>query len=142
MDNESNKYEIMERAKELKELKKTDNKDVVKLSSEEMETESDYKFTRKKLISLIETGEESIEQLKEIAYEAGEPRMFEVLAQLIKNTGDLSKSVIENNKIKNDINKNRQKKETHKYTQNNNKIVFAGSTKELADMISGNHEDE
>ena len=79
-------------------------------------------------------GEEAIENFKDIALETGEPRAFEVLATLLKNTGELVKNVAENSKNKSEIDKNLDKNITPQQVQHNN--YFVGSTKELLDKIT------
>src|ERR1035437_4809952 len=65
--------------------------------------DSDYEYTRKKLKNLADRGEDAIEHFAEIAKETGEPRAFEVLATLLKNTGELVKGVIDNAEAKSNI---------------------------------------
>lgn len=100
--------------------------------------ESDYEYTRKKLKNLADRGEEAIEHFAEVAKETGEPRAFEVLATLLKNTSDIVKGVIENASAKAVIDsKNAQPLMGDKKSEvTNNTTIFVGSTKDLLDKVN------
>lgn len=114
----------------------TDEKNLIASSK----ADDDYEYSKEKLKSLIETGETAIEAYMDICSEMTEPRAYEVLATLLKNTGDLAKSVMDNAKTKASIDKDRglisrDGKPLNDGVNQTNNIVFAGSTKDLMDMI-------
>jgi len=101
--------------------------------------DADYEYTRKKLKSLADIGESAIEHFKEIAEETNEPRAFEVLATLLKNTGELVKGVIDNASSKANIDRRNEppkivgQKESSTFP---NATVFIGTTKDLLNKIN------
>ena len=50
--------------------------------------EKDYEYTRANLYSLIETGQEALNGILELAGESASPRAYEVAGQIIKSVGD------------------------------------------------------
>ena len=100
-------------------------------------SETDLEYTRKKLRELVELGEDVLENAKDVASETGEPRSIEVFSNLLKNVGDLTKNLMEAQKIKSAINKDKGidpvgAKETN-LTQNN---IFVGTPSELNKLIT------
>jgi hypothetical protein len=101
--------------------------------------DADYEYTRKNLKKLVDAGAAAIEHFKDVAEETGEPRAFEVLATLLKNTGELVRGVMENASIKNNIDKRNEPvktvgdKETPTF---NNATVFIGTTRDLLNKIN------
>ena len=114
---------------------------VVKTPSEVQKdnTDADYEYTRKNLKKLAEAGAAAIEHFKDVAEETGEPRAFEVLATLLKNTGELVKGVMENASIKANIDKRNEPVKTVGDKENptfNNATVFIGTTRDMLDKIN------
>lgn len=110
------------------------------------EVQEDYLYTKNKLKILIDASEEVLENTAALAAETGEPRMIEVYAQLVKNLGDLAKSVMENSKNKAITEKEKAAFIHNKHLEggavsgnatitNNNQTIFVGSTKELLNLI-------
>lgn len=99
--------------------------------------DSDYDYTRKKLKNLVDLGEEAIEHFTEIAKETNEPRYFEVLATLLKNTGELVKGVIDNAETKSNIDKKNEAPKVvgDKEPTVSNTTIFVGTTKDLLEKI-------
>lgn len=100
--------------------------------------EQDYDYTRDKLKNLVNIGEDAIEHFIEIAKETNEPRAFEVLATLLKNTGELAKGVIDNATSKANIDTRNQIKtvgDKDKPTTNNT-TIFVGTTKDLLEKLN------
>ena len=123
--------------------------EVVSVSKEQKDADDDYEYTRQKLKSMIDVGEEAIDEFKDVCAETQEPRAYEVLATLIKNTGDLTKSVMDNSKVKASTDRERlaMKQGTPDMSnggtinQTNNQIIFNGSTKELLEAIKKEQND-
>ena len=101
--------------------------------------DADYEYTRKKLKNLADRGEEAIEHFAEIAKETNEPRAFEVLATLLKNTGELVKGVIDNAEAKSNIDRRNEPVKVvgdkDPTPSVNNTTIFVGTTKDLLDKI-------
>lgn len=108
--------------------------------------QSDFELSRDKLTSLIETGQEAIENFKDVALETQEPRAYEVLATLLKNTGDLTKALMDNAKIKTSIDKDQkiqQKPSTEQQgpITNSQTNIFVGTTKDLKDFLKAQQQE-
>jgi len=115
--------------------------EVVKTDAEK--ATEDYEFTRKKLKNLVNIGEEALEHFFEIAQETNEPRAFEVLATLLKTTGELSKGISDNAKTKSSIDKDRgsiqpEGNQPSSLTQNN---IYVGTTKDLLKQLKAQDDD-
>ena len=55
----------------------------------------DYEYTRGNLYSIIEKGQEAINNVLELAQETDTPRAYEVVGQLIKNVSDATDKLID-----------------------------------------------
>jgi hypothetical protein len=107
-------------------------------SREKMVTDSeeDYEFTRARVKKLIETSDEAISVMMNLASDSEHPRAFEVLANLIKTAADVNnqlisiqkdrKKLIETQPVKGEIT-------TSSSTTNN--TIFVGTTSELQKLI-------
>ena len=105
-------------------------KTVVK--SDEDDIDNDYKYQRENFYNLVERGQDAIEGILELAKESEHPRAFEVVAQTLKNLGELNKDLLEIQKRKQDL---EPKKSTNEI--NVDKAVFVGSTNDLVKMLKG-----
>lgn len=94
------------------------------------DTESDVAFAREQLKDLIQKSNEALESLSIIAQETEHPRAFEVLSNMIKQTGDLTSELIDIQKRRKDIT---QGKGAVPHTQNN--AIFVGSTQQLEKIL-------
>ena len=94
------------------------------------DTESDVAFAREQLKDLIQKSNEALESLSIIAQETEHPRAFEVLSNMIKQTGDLTSELIDIQKRRKDIT---QGKGAAPHTQNN--AIFVGSTQQLEKIL-------
>lgn len=106
--------------------KKVEN--ISNLSSNDVKT--DYDYARGNLYSLIEKGQEAINGMLEIAQEGGQPRSYEVVGQLIKNTSEVAEKLLGLQKTLKDIEEDKLSNPT---TVNN--ALFIGSTAELTKLL-------
>jgi hypothetical protein len=90
---------------------------------------ADYDFSRDQYHTLIEKGNEALEELLAVAKESESARAYEVTAQLVRTLSDTTKELLELQKTKKEIEKD--VKDPH--TVNNS--LFIGSTKELQDLL-------
>jgi len=90
---------------------------------------TDYDFSRDQYHTLIEKGNEALEELLAVAKESESARAYEVTAQLVRTLSDTTKELLELQKTKKEIEKDT--KDPH--TVNNS--LFIGSTKELQDLL-------
>ena len=91
------------------------------------DTETDVNLVRETLKDLIGKSTEALEHLSVIAQETEHPRAFEVLSNMIKQTGDLTGELLDVQKKRKDIT---QGKDAMSNTTTNN-AIFVGSTQEL-----------
>jgi hypothetical protein len=102
--------------------------------------QSDADYARSNLYGLIEKGNETIENISDIAKESMSPRAFEVLGQLIKTQSDNLDKLLKLQKDKKELFKTEELA-----TQQNiaiDKAVFVGSTAELLKKLKNESSSE
>ena len=112
----------------------------VSLSKESLESDIafDYDKSRKTLRGLLDNGNSALLNLIELAEEVESPRAYEVVGNMIKNLGDISKDLIDLQLKIAEL--NRKSEEYHENGVNNiQNAVFVGSTKDLQDAIKESH---
>ena len=92
---------------------------------------ADYDFSRDQYHTLIDKGNEALEELLAVAKESESARAYEVTAQLVRTLADTTKELLELQKTKKEI----EKEVKDPKTVNNS--LFIGSTKELQDLLQG-----
>ena len=93
--------------------------------------DKDYEYTRGKLYSIIEKGQEAINGILELAQESEMPRAYEVAGQLIKSVSDATDKLMDLQKKLKDVEEEKQSKGPS--TVNN--ALFVGSTAELQKLL-------
>ena len=110
------------------EVNKKEKVNVVK--SETNDLTDDYNFSRDQYHTLIDKGNEALEELLAVAKESESARAYEVTAQLVRTLSDTTKELLELQKSKKEI----EKEVKDPSTVNNS--LFIGSTKELQDLLN------
>ncbi len=90
----------------------------------------DYNFSRDQYHTLIDKGNEALEELLAVAKESESARAYEVTAQLVRTLSDTTKELLELQKTKKAI----EQEVKDPSTVNNS--LFIGSTKELQDLLN------
>ena len=103
---------------------------VVVVKSETNDLTDDYNFSRDQYHTLIDKGNEALEELLAVAKESESARAYEVTAQLVRTLSDTTKELLELQKSKKEI----EKEVKDPSTVNNS--LFIGSTKELQDLLN------
>ena len=98
----------------------------------ETDLTSDYDFSRDQYHTLVNKGNEALDELLAVAKESESARAYEVAAMLIRNLSDTTKELLTLQKTKKEIEKDVQ----DPHTVNNS--LFIGSTKELQDLLLEN----
>jgi hypothetical protein len=98
----------------------------------ETDLTSDYDFSRDQYHTLVNKGNDALDELLAVAKESESARAYEVAAMLIRNLSDTTKELLQLQKTKKEIEKDT--KDPH--TVNNS--LFIGSTKELQDLLLEN----
>ena len=111
------------------EIKDVENEPLIKpIKSDDIKR--DYEYTRANLYSLIEKGQEAIDNIMDLAQQSDSPRAYEVAGQLIKSVGDVTDKLIDlQHKMK------KLKEEDIKGPSTVNNSVFIGSTADLQKLL-------
>jgi hypothetical protein len=92
----------------------------------------DYEYTRGNLYSIIEKGQEALDNALELAVESGQPRAYEVVGQLIKNVSDTTDKLLDLQKKLKGI---EDTSITKSQTNVTNNALFVGSTADLSKFL-------
>ena len=114
-------------------LEKTEETALVPIeSNRNFDKEDDYTLARQTMRKLLIKGEDTLDELINLAKNSEHPRSYEVTGQLMKTLSDVSKDLLGLQKqikeLETDGNQNQ-----NIGTQNN--VVFAGSTHELMKLL-------
>ena len=105
---------------------------VLPSSDRETDKDDDYQLARQTLRKLIIRGEDTLDEMINLAKNSEHPRTYEVAGQLIKTMSDVAKDLLHLQKQVKDI-------ETHSKNQgqigNQTNNVFVGSTEELIRLL-------
>lgn len=93
----------------------------------------DYEYSRGNFYSIIEKGQEAINNALELAQETESPRAYEVVGQLIKNVSDATDKLMELQKKLKDI----EEVKPMSGPTNVTNALFVGSTAELSKLLKG-----
>ena len=96
--------------------------------------EEDFELTRKTMKKMLEKGTNAVDELFELAKASEHPRSFEVLANLIKTTSDVSKDLYNLQKMKKEL-KDEPQKKPHDGGVTVERAVFVGTTSDLLKKI-------
>lgn len=97
--------------------------------------QEDYKLARKTFRSLINKGNNAIEDLTDLAKQSESPRAYEVLATLMKTVGETTKDLYDLQKKTKDLLTNGNEKKLDETNVTIDKAVFVGTTAELLKQI-------
>ena len=89
--------------------------------------EADIETARQVHHELLDTSKDALQNLLDFAKASASPRAYEVVANLIKTTSDVAKTLVDLNNSKKE-----EEPKTQNNTQNN---IFVGSTAELQKLI-------
>lgn len=95
--------------------------------------DSDFENARVNIYTMIDTANEAIERLHQIADQSQQPRAFEVLGKLIETSVKANKDLLELQEKMKQLKEITDEVDTKAKTINNN--LFVGSTKELQDFL-------
>ena len=120
-------------SKEIESTKIKKVSDDNKIDSIINDIKKDYEYSRGNFYSIIEKGQEAINNALELAQETESPRAYEVVGQLIKNVSDATDKLMELQKKLKDIEEVRQSSGPTSVTN----ALFVGSTTELSKLLKG-----
>ena len=110
--------------------------EVIQLPAKVENMETDYRYTRENLYSLVERGQDAIDGILDLCKETEQPRAYEVAGQLIKTVGETAEKLLDVQKKIKDL----EKEDEHKKTQHNH--LYVGSTSELQKFLKKNKQKE
>ena len=90
---------------------------------------NEYEFSQEQYHTLIDKGNDALDELLAVAKESENPRAFEVVTQLLSGLTNTTKELLELQKTKKEI-----EKETKDPSTVNNSL-FIGSTAELQELL-------
>ena len=99
----------------------------VEVNTKDLTTE--YEFSQEQYHTLIDKGNEALEELLAVAKESENPRAFEVVTQLISGLTNTTKELLVLQKTKKEIEKDTKDPSTV------NNSLFIGSTAELQELL-------
>ena len=100
----------------------------VEVNTKDLTTE--YEFSQEQYHTLIDKGNEALEELLAVAKESENPRAFEVVTQLISGLTNTTKELLQLQKTKKEIEKDSKDPSTV------NNSLFIGSTAELQKLLT------
>ena len=105
---------------------------MAKSSIDQDDIMDDYQYARENLKNIIDSAQQSIDDLSSIASTSESPRAYEVLSGLMKTIVDANKDLLELQK------KVKQLKDDSEKPSNVTNALFVGSTAELQKLIKDN----
>ena len=90
---------------------------------------NEYEYSQEQYHTLIDKGNDALDELLEVAKESENPRAFEVVTQLLSGLTNTTKELLQLQKTKKEI-----EKETKDPSTVNNSL-FIGSTAELQELL-------
>ena len=126
-------FKIDELEVQEEEIKKV-SPEIVESEGRDQDLEVDYEKTRAKYYELLDKGTEALEGMLEVAKQTDEARAYEVVGQLLKNTSEVNREIVELQKRMEEIKVIDKKIKPSKVTN----ALFVGSTADLQKMIKKN----
>lgn len=102
----------------------------------EKNTEKDYDATRQNLIDLLQDGKDALNNLLILAKDSENARVYEVFGNLMKQIADINHQLLDLDLKKKELDQEETKPAQGATTNNIEKAVFVGSTKDLNDLIN------
>ena len=99
----------------------------VEVNTKDLTTE--YEFSQEQYHTLLDKGNEALDELLAVAKESENPRAFEVVTQLISGLTNTTKELLQLQKTKKEIEKDTKDPSTV------NNSLFIGSTAELQELL-------
>ena len=110
--------------------------EIIESETREKDLEIDYEKTRTKYYELLDKGTEALEGMLEVAKQTDEARAYEVVGQLLKNTSEVNREIVDLQKRMEEI-KNIDKRVRPSNVTN---ALFVGSTADLQKMLKSSDE--
>jgi hypothetical protein len=102
-----------------------------------IDNDSDFELARHNIRSILDKGNDALDELISVASQSQHPRAYEVLSTMIKTLADTNKDLLTISKTKKELDGDTQTQQTK--TINNN--LFVGSTSELQKLLKQHGQD-
>ena len=106
-----------------------------------VDQQEDYRLARRTFRSLIDKGNNAMENLTDLAKESESPRAYEVLATMMKTIAETTKDLYDLQKKTKDLQKEDKSRPQDEQRINVEKAVFVGSTAELLKKVKSGQMD-
>ena len=123
----------MTSSQELQTIEQSSNDDETLERSEK----DDLELARDEYKQLIQNNREMITTMMQLAAEMESPRMFEVLANSIRTSADVTEKLVTLTKTKKELRAKRTESTSSSGSITTNNNVFIGSTEELQRLLNG-----
>ena len=110
---------------------------IIPRPKEKDDIDSDYKYSRENLYSLVERGQDAIDGILTLAKETEHPRTYEVAGQLIKNVGEVTEKLLQLQEKMKKLND-----EVGKTPSKVTNALFVGSTSDLQKLIKNKKKED
>lgn len=100
-----------------------------------VDQQEDYRLARRTFRSLIDKGNNAMENLTDLAKESESPRAYEVLATMMKTIAETTKDLYDLQKKTKDLQREDKSRPQDEQRINVEKAVFVGSTAELLKKV-------
>ena len=107
-----------------------------KIINHDVDLDQDLTRTRENLFSLLEKGEDALDNILSVAKQSESPRCYEVFSSMLKNLADINHQILDIHKKKSELNKYKSSPEDNKTPNVINNSLFIGSTNELQQLIA------
>lgn len=94
------------------------------------DVEDDVEYARKNIKSIIEKGNDAVDNILKVAVQSEHPRAYEVASTFLKNLSEMNKDLLDLQKSKKAL----LQQSSTKQTLNVDKAVFVGTTADLLKM--------
>lgn len=111
------------------------------MSDSDQQINDDFEYSRKVYLDLINTGQEALQNMLDVADETAHPRSYEVLSGMIKNISDVNDKLMDIHKKKKEIKRRDVTPAQIEGGQTTNNIMIT-STAELQKMLLAKPEDD
>lgn len=143
MTDDTKRTSLSQRVSEVLQIKEEEKKqEIIQDFLTDKDTHDDFEYVRDTLKGMVEKAKDAVENLEQVAKESENARHYEVLANLIKTTGDTAEKILDIRKKKKDIEKEIIPSDNGKAPAIGNANIFVGTSAELLRMIKNKGQTE
>lgn len=125
------------------EIQNTDDNTLITIDNDLIDEQEEHNIsddlikTRDNLFSLLEKGEDALDNILSVAKQSESPRCYEVFSSLLKNLADINHQILDIHKKKQELDKtSKPEKSSNDNPQIINNSLFVGSTNDLQQLLA------